>query len=677
MTPLEPLADGVGHDEMPLWSPSPERVERSALDRFRLQVAEVHGVTPATSRELHAWSVAAADDFWEMVFRAAVHRGSRGGGPVSELVDRPPGRSYFPTAAVCYAEELLAGGSLPGADDVALVYRREDGHREEHSWEGLRREVAACAWLLRTAGVGSGDRVAAWLPNVPEAVIAMLAANSLGAVFTSASPDFGPSGLADRFAQVAPSVLIVADAYHYDGKVHGRLSALPEVLRLLPTVTTVVVVPEVESRAAVAEKVAALDLGRNVAVALWPLIDGQPREPEFTRRGYSDPGFVLYSSGTTGQPKCIVHSALGLALKHWTEHVLHSDIRAGDTVFYFTTCGWMMWNWLVASLAVGATVVLYDGSPLHDDGQVLWSLAAAERVTFFGASAKFFDSCRQAGLRPAAEHDLSHLRTVASTGSPLSAEDFAYVYADVAPDAQLASISGGTDICGCFVLGDPTRPVYAGEIQTPALGVAVDVVDEAGESLAARPGERGELICRNTFPSMPLGFWGDVDGSRYRAAYFDANPGVWTHGDFAHWTDHGGIVITGRSDATLNAGGVRIGTAEIYRQVESFDEVVEALAVGQEYDGDTRIVLFLRMAPGAALDEDLAARIRRRLRSHASPRHVPAVILAVADLPRTRSGKLAELAVADVVNGRPVRNTHALANPECLTVFEDLPDLAR
>lgn len=646
------------------------------MDGFRRRVAEVHGVAPATSRELHAWSVAAADDFWEMVFQAAVHRGSRGDGPVSEVVDRPPGRSYFPSAEVCYAEELLAGGSAPGAGDLALIYRREDGHREELTWDELRRGVAACAWLLRTAGVVSGDRVAAWLPNAPEAVIAMLAANSLGAVFTSASPDFGPSGLADRFAQVAPRVLIVADAYRYGGKVHHRLPALPEVLRLLPTVTTVVVVPEVESRETVADQVATLNPGREVAVALWPLADGQQPEPEFTRRGYSDPGFVLYSSGTTGQPKCIVHSALGLALKHWTEHVLHSDIRAGDSVFYFTTCGWMMWNWLVASLAVGATVVLYDGSPLHDDGQVLWALAAAEQVTFFGASAKFFDACRQQGLRPAAQHDLSRLRTVASTGSPLSAEDFAYVYSEVAPDAQLASISGGTDICGCFVLGDPTLPVFAGEIQTPALGVAVDVVDEAGASLAGRPGERGELICRNTFPSMPLGFWGDADGSRYRAAYFEVNPGIWTHGDFAQWTEHGGIVITGRSDATLNAGGVRIGTAEIYRQVESFDEVVEALAVGQEYDGDTRIVLFVRMAPGAALDDDLAARIRARLRTNASPRHVPAVILAVVDLPRTRSGKLAELAVADVVNHRPVRNTHALANPECLSAFEDLPDLA-
>ncbi|MDQ1249565.1 MAG: acetoacetyl-CoA synthetase, partial [Actinomycetota bacterium] len=486
----------------------------------------------------------------------------------------------------------------------------------------------------------------------------------------------GPVGLADRFAQVSPTVLVVADGYCYGGKRHPRLELLPQVLALLPSVTLVVVVPELATPAEVAEQLAGSSLGREVSVALWPRPDQTGPASAMVLRHYRDPGFVLYSSGTTGQPKCIVHSALGLLLKRWTEHVLHSDIRPGDPVFYFTTCGWMMWNWLVGALAVGATIVLYDGSPLHEDGHVLWDLAEAEQVTFFGASAKFFDACRKAGQRPALEHDLGSLRTVASTGSPLAVEDFAWLYREVAPQAHVASISGGTDICGCFVLGDPTAPVYAGEIQTPALGVDVDVVDSQGASLRDRPGERGELICRNTFPSMPLGFWGDVDGSRYRAAYFEANPGVWTHGDFAQWTNHGGIVISGRSDATLNAGGVRIGTAEIYRQVESFDEVVEALAVGQEYDDDTRIVLFVRLAEGATLDDDLRGRIRSRLRSHASPRHVPAVILAATDLPRTRSGKLAELAVADVVNARPVRNTHALANAECLAAFDGLPELA-
>ncbi len=408
----------------------------------------------------------------------------------------------------------------------------------------------------------------------------------------------------------------------------------------------------------------------SVSVHPWPA--ARAGGLTFVQQEFGEPGFILYSSGTTGRPKCIVHSAMGLLVKHWTEHVLHSDIRPGDTVFYYTTCGWMMWNWLVGALTVGATIVLYDGSPFAPTQGILWDVAESEGVTFFGTSAKYLDGCRKAGLRPRTDHDLSRVRTIASTGSPLSAQDFAFVYESVATDAHLASISGGTDICGCFVLGDPTRPVYAGEIQGPALGVDVDVLDEAGRSLREAPGQLGDMVCRAPFPSMPLAFWGDPDGSRYRAAYFEAFDDVWTHGDFASWTDHDGIVIAGRSDATLNAAGVRIGTAEIYRQVEAFDEVLESLAIAQDYDGDTRIVLFLRLAPGSVLDEDLTARVKQRLRTHASPRHVPAVLVAVEDLPRTRSGKLAELAVADVVNGRPVRNLHALANPDSLDLFRDL-----
>ncbi|MFM2437658.1 MAG: hypothetical protein RLZ55_469, partial [Actinomycetota bacterium] len=410
----------------------------------------------------------------------------------------------------------------------------------------------------------------------------------------------------------------------------------------------------------------------------WPAArstQGPVADLEFHRVAYDEPGFVLYSSGTTGQPKAIVHSALGLLVKHWTEHVLHSDIRPGDRVFYFTTCGWMMWNWLVGALAVGATIVLYDGSPLFPDAGALWRLASQEGVTFFGTSAKYLDTCRRAGLDPWSDGLTAGLRTVASTGSPLAAEDYRFVYDRVSPDVHLASISGGTDICGCFVLGDPTLPVYAGEIQGPALGADIDVLDSDGASLRHQPGEQGELVCRSVLPSMPLEFAGPEGPSRYLASYFERFEGIWTHGDFAEWTSNGGIVISGRSDATLNAGGVRIGTAEIYRQVEQVPGVLEALAVGQVHDGDTRIVLFVRLAPDAVLDDDLRSAIRTRLRTHASPRHVPALICQAVDFPRTRSGKLAELAVADLVNGRRVRNTHALANPEVLGEFATLDDI--
>ncbi len=673
--------------EGPLWSPSTARIRGSAMDRFRVRIERRHGVELADSVALHQWSVANPASFWEEVFDSAVQHGDRGTSPAMVPTATVPGETFFPDAAVSYAEQLLAGGEQPGARSEALIYVREDGHREALGWDELRRHVAEVADLLKVAGVAPGVHVAAWLPNAPEAVICMLAANSLGAVYTSASPDFGPAALADRFAQVQPSVLVICDAYLYNQRIHHRLPLLPEVLELLPSVTTVFVVPEVGEPAAVASTCRGLAAPAGVTIRPWPdrpadsgsvVRPGSPEsraQVDFIAQKYSDAGFVLYSSGTTGKPKCIVHSALGLLLKHWTEHVLHCDIRPGDTVFYFTTCGWMMWNWLVGSLAVGATIVLYDGFPLADEGQLLWRIAAAEGVTFFGASAKYYDSCRVKGLHPARDHDLSRVRTLASTGSPLAPDDFAFLHHEVAPSAHIASISGGTDICGCFVLGDPTRPVYAGEIQGPALGADVDVIGDNGISLRHNPDTRGELVCRNVFPSMPLRFAGDPDGVRYRAAYFEANPGLWTHGDFAQWTAHGGIVISGRSDATLNAGGVRIGTAEIYRHVEGVDGVLEALAIGHQFEGDSRIVLFVRLADGVELSDDLRAEIRTKLRSGASPRHVPQVILAAADFPRTRSGKLAELAVSDVINGRSVRNTHALANPEVLELFAQRPEL--
>ena len=663
----------------PLWTPSPQRVAATALDQFRVRVQTETGRHMPDSAALHAWSVTDPATFWETAYSLAATCAERGDGPTVSPQESPPGATFFVGSRGSYAEQLLAGGELTGSADTAIIARREDGLRTTLTWAQLRAQVAEATDLLSAVGVHAGDRVAAWMPNSPTTLVMMLASNAVGAIFTSASPDFGPESVADRFAQVAPVVLIAPDGYCYGGKVHDRLAVLPAVIDLLPSVKTVIVAAEIAGTQTTEALVGLLPADGDVAILGWPGPGASEQHPTptgdltFTRAQYADPGFILYSSGTTGRPKCIVHSATGLLVKHWTEQVLHCDIAPGDVVFYYTTCGWMMWNWLVSALAWGATIVLYDGSPFAPTQTALWDLAQDEGVTLFGTSAKYLDACRKAGLAPRQTHDLAALRTITSTGSPLSDEDFQYVYDLVAPDVHLASISGGTDICGCFVLGDPTRPVYAGEIQGPALGVAVDVAAADGSSLRSHPGVQGDLVCRAPMPSMPLSFFGDPQGAAYRAAYFAQVPEVWTHGDFAEWTEHAGIVISGRSDATLNSGGVRIGTAEIYRQVEHFAEVAEALAVGRQVDNDTQIVLFVIIAPGHTLNDDLQARIRTRLRTHASPRHVPAEIIAVTDLPRTRSGKLAELAVADALNGRPVRNIHALANPESLAVFSPMP----
>ncbi len=648
-----------------LWQPSEGDINDAAMTRFRTTRAP----HCQNSQELHDWSVTHPNGFWEAAWEFCEVVGDRGSGPA--VVDEGMRSSrFFPGAEMSFAENLLAGGNRPGASPVAVVSVGEDGNRTEITWQQLRQQVAATQRWLLNQGVQQGDCVAAWVPNTPQALVALLATNSIGAVFTSTSPDFGVSGVLDRFAQVNPKVLIAADGYRYNGKPRGRLEELGEVVQGLSGLRAVALAAELGSRLPTS-------VGE-VPVADWSEIVNEPvGQPEFLRQRLSEPGLVLYSSGTTGKPKCIVHTATGVLLKQLTEHQLHCGISAGDRVFYYTTCGWMMWNWLVGTLASGATIVLYDGSPMFPNPERLWELAATEQVTLFGTSAKFLDACAKAGVEAGSHYDLKSLRTITSTGSPLSAEGFAYVYESLKADVHLASISGGTDLCGCFVLGDPTRPVHAGEIQGPALGCAVDVWDEAGQSLYAEAGVRGELVCLDPFPSMPIKFADDPGGARYTAAYFERYPGIWAHGDFASWTENHGLIIHGRSDATLNAGGVRIGTAEIYRQVEQLPEVAEALAIGQEWDDDTRIVLFLKLQPGEQLEESLTDRIRMRLRVECSPRHVPARIVQVDDLPRTRSGKLAELAVSDVVHGRQVRNTAALANPESLTDFTDLPDLAR
>ena len=660
--------------DAPLWTPSAERAAATQLDRFRTVVCDEHDADLADSSALHAWSVEQPSRFWDAVWRWCGVVGDRG----EEPAVRPGGAirrtHFFPDARLNFAENLLAGARLApdGATGTALVFVREDGVRRTMTWEQLTAAAHSFAAHLLAVGVGPGDRVAAWMPNTPETVVAMLGTSLVGGVFTSTSPDFGVAGVLDRFGQVEPAVLVAVDGYVYATKHQPRLERLSEVVAGLPSLRSVVVVGELDESP---------DLGglghATAQIATWrdTLVRHADESVEPLRLPFDAPGFILYSSGTTGRPKCIVHRGAGLLLKHLTEHRLHCDIGPGDVVLYFTTCGWMMWNWLVSALASGATALLYDGSPFHPEPAHLWDLVQDEGVTLFGTSAKYLDAARKAGLQPRETHDLASLRTITSTGSPLAVEGFEYVYRDVRPDVHLASISGGTDICGCFVIGDPTRPVFAGEIQGPALGVDVDVYDDDGRSLRSWPDVRGELVCANGFPSMPLSFWADPDDVKYHAAYFDRFPGIWAHGDFASWTEHGGLVIHGRSDATLNAGGVRIGTAEIYRQVEALPQVLESLAIGQEWDDDTRIVLFVRPVDGARLDDALRALIKQVLRDNCSPRHVPARIVEVADVPRTRSGKLAELAVADVVHGRPVRNAEALANPESLDLFVDLPDL--
>lgn len=648
--------------DAPLWAPSSERASLTRLDAFRHTVNARFDVDLGDSVALHRWSVEQPGDFWTTVWDACGVIGERGAAAYAPGDVRRA--RFFPDARLNMAETLLKGPtdlSLP-----AIHARREDGQKRTITWEQLRGAVAATAAALRAEGVGPGDRVAAWLPNVPETVVAMLATISIGAVFSSTSPDFGVTGVVDRFGQIEPKVLFAADGYRYGGKRFDCIERLRELRPQLPSVTRVVVVGHLADTPDV----------RSVpdAVELHEWLDPHGGAPlTFERMPFDHPGFVLYSSGTTGKPKCIVHRAAGVLLKHLTEQQLHCDVREGDIVFYFTTCGWMMWNWLTSALASKATIVLYEGNPSYPSPSVLFDLADRDQVTLFGVSAKFIDATRKAGLRPRDTHRLTSVRTICSTGSPLVSEGFEWVYDAVKADVHLASISGGTDLCGCFVGGDPTRPVYAGEIQGPVLGMATGVFTDAGSP--APVGVKGELVCTNAFPSVPLGFWGDDDGSRFRAAYFDRFPGVWAHGDFAAWTDHGGMLIYGRSDATLNASGVRIGTAEIYRVVEQFPEITEALAIGQSWDDDTRIVLFVRLAEGATLTEELATRVRTALRQQASPRHVPARIVVVDDIPRTKSGKIVELAVTDVVHGRPVRNVEALANPEALAQFADRPEL--
>ncbi|MES2306433.1 MAG: acetoacetate--CoA ligase [Gemmatimonadota bacterium] len=647
------------------------------IERQRVRGVDLPSATDdGAFAAVHHWSVSNPADFWEAVWRdAEIVADLRADGSSWDTVVRgldrmaPPdpelGPTWFPGARLNYAENLLRH---EGADP-ALIAWDERGRIGELSWDDLRREVARTAAGLRSLDVQPGDRVAGWLPNIPETIIAMLATASLGAVWTSCSPDFGVDGVVDRFGQTEPVVLICCDGYGYGGRVHDSVDRLPALLARLPSVRHAVVIPYRGGA----------PLPADPRVLTWDALRADVTATlRFARMPFDHPLAVLYSSGTTGLPKCMVHGAGGTLLQHLKEHRLHGDLRVGERIFYFTTCGWMMWNWLVGALAAGATLVLYDGAPLPaSDPGILWQLAAAERVNVFGTSAKYLALAEKHALAPAMMFDLSSLRSVLSTGSPLSPESFDWVTRSVGSTIRVASISGGTDIVSCFVLGNPLQAIHRGEIQGPGLGMAVAVFDELGNECPV--GEAGELVCTRPFPSMPVRFWNDADGSQYRAAYFATWPGVWRHGDWITRTPSGGFIISGRSDATLNPGGVRIGTAEIYRQVEAIPEILESVVIGQRIpgalDGDVRVVLFVRMRPGELLTPGLEEAIRRQVRLGASPHHVPRVILEVADIPRTRSGKLSELAVRDTVEGRPVKNVGALANPEALDHFRGRPEL--
>jgi acetoacetyl-CoA synthetase len=634
----------------PLWTPSPERAAASELARF-MKLAGKSGY-----EDLHRWSIEHSAQFWELVWRFGQVRGEPG---ARRLIDpeRMPGARFFPDGRLNYAENLLRERGRPDA----IVFWGEDRIKRKLSQKQLYDLVSRLSQALADAGVKKGDRVAGYLPNVPEATAALLATASLGAVWSSCSPDFGVQGVLDRFGQIEPKVLLCADGYLYGGKEFDSQEKVSQVLDQLPSVEECVVVDYLGAPARV---------GTSLYDFLEPFQAGEIR---FEPVEFNHPLYILYSSGTTGVPKCIVHGTGGSLLQHLKEHRLHTDVKPGDRLFYFTTLGWMMWNWLVSGLASGATLLLYDGSPFVGRGKVLFDMADAEGMTHFGTSAKFIDAIAKAGLKPRETHRLEKLRAILSTGSPLAPEGFDYIYENVKRDVCLSSISGGTDIVSCFVLGNPMGPVWRGEIQAKGLGMAVEVFDEAGKSLK---GEKGELVCTRPFPSMPVGFWNDPDGARYRAAYFEKFPDVWRHGDWCEETAHGGIVIYGRSDAVLNPGGVRIGTAEIYRQVEQLDEVLESLVIGQDWQGDVRVVLFVKLKEGLSLSDELANAIKRRIRDNTTPRHVPAKILQVADIPRTKSGKIVELAVRDVVHGRPVKNLEALANPEALAHFRGRAELA-
>ncbi|WP_136254506.1 acetoacetate--CoA ligase [Onishia niordana] len=643
-----------------LWQPSPDAIAATRMASLMRRIETEHGITLDDYAALHAFSTDHLDVFWSLLWDEfgiiAEARGDR----VLASPSAMPGARWFPDARLNFAENLLWRRD----EHTALICCDERGRRQRVSYADLYRDVARLARALKARGVAPGDRVAGIVPNGRHAVIAMLANASLGAIWSSCSPDFGVHGLLDRFGQIEPKVLIAADGYTWAGKPIDIRDRVAQVVDAIASLETVVVFPFLDD---------APDLAGIKGASAWSrFIDNDADTVVFTPLPFAHPLYILYSSGTTGTPKCIVHSAGGTLLQHLKEHRLHTDLDSNDVLFYYTTCGWMMWNWLVSGLATGLSLVLYDGSPFAPDPESLWSLAEREGISVFGTSAKYLSACEKQGLRPAQRFDLGKLRALLSTGSALLPQSFDYVYDAIKQELMLSSISGGTDIVSCFALGCPIRPVYRGQIQCRGLGMAVAVVDDDAQPVY---GEKGELVCTRPFPSMPIGFWNDPGDVRYREAYFSTFPGLWSQGDYAEITAEDGLIIHGRSDAVLNPGGVRIGTAEIYRQVEKIGEVLESLCIGQDWQDDVRVILFVRLRDGLTLDDALSERIRQTIRANTTPRHVPAKILQVADIPRTLSGKIVELAVRNVVHGRPVKNRDALANPDALRHFEALPDL--
>jgi acetoacetyl-CoA synthetase len=645
----------------PIWTPSPERIADSNLNRFLDHINTELKKNFHDYPRLYQWSVDAPEEFWPAVWKFCDVKASRLWDEVLTGGHTMPGAKWFQGARLNFTENLLRRND----DKAAIVFCSENRRKRQMSYAELNRSVARLQSAMRVSGVEQGDRIAGFMPNMPETIIAMLASAGLGAVWSSCSPDFGANGAVERFSQIEPKVLFCADGYFFKGKEIDSLRRVKEIVQKLPSVERVVVIPYVGLHPDIGPLQNSVSFGDFVSAP-------SAGEIHFEQLPFDHPLYILYSSGTTGFPKCIVHGAGGTLLQHLKELMLHTDLKEEDRIFYFTTCGWMMWNWLASSLAVGATVMLYDGSPFYPAPDTLFDYAESEKINIFGTSAKYLSALEKSGAKPVRTHDLHALKTILTTGSPLLPETFDYVYRDIKSDVQLSSISGGTDIVSCFALGNPILPVYRGELQCRGLGMKVAVYDDNGNSVVNEP---GELVCEAPAPSMPVRFWNDPDNRRYRSAYFERFPGVWAHGDHAELTGSGGMIIYGRSDAVLNPGGIRIGTAEIYRQVEKLDEVLESVAVGQDWQGDTRILLFVKLRENTRLTDELAVRIKKEILENTTPHHVPAKVIQVGDIPRTINGKIVELAVRNVIHNRPATNTEALANPEALEYYRNLPEL--